>query len=87
MVHGSRSLAAAIDKGILVKINKSDKHEIYSNYGDQFIQIEKNTNQPISDLAKRTLDFIGVDESLKITIDSDIPNSSGLGSSACTALS
>ncbi len=82
VVHGSRSLAAAIDKGILVKINKSDKHEIYSNYGDRFIQIEKNTNQPISDLAKRTLDFIGVDESLKITIDSDIPNSSGLGSSS-----
>ncbi|MCP8307627.1 MAG: mevalonate kinase [archaeon] len=89
VVHGSLALAAAIDKGALVEAEAFEGIEIVSKaFG--FFSSKKGevppSLKPTLEAIKATLEFIGERKGVKVIIDSDLPISSGLGSSSAVAV-
>jgi mevalonate kinase len=89
VVHGSLALAAAIDKGALVEVEAFDDIRIVSKALGSFSSREGEVPpsiEPTLEAIKATLQFIGEKKGVKVTIDSDLPVSSGLGSSSAVAV-
>ncbi|MCP8315053.1 MAG: mevalonate kinase [archaeon] len=89
VVHGSLALAAAIDKGALVEAEAFEGIEIVSK-ALGFFSSKKGkvplSLRPTLEAIKATLEFIGERKGVKVIIDSDLPVSSGLGSSSAVAV-
>ncbi|MEM3517878.1 MAG: mevalonate kinase [Nitrososphaerales archaeon] len=89
VVHGSLALAAAIDKGVLVEAEAFEDIEIISKTFGSFSS--KNGKvppffEPTLEAIRATLKFIGEKKGVKLIIDSNLPISSGLGSSSAIAV-
>jgi mevalonate kinase len=89
VVHGSLALAAAIDKGALVQAEAFEGIEILSKtlgfYSSKKGQVPLSL-KPTLEAIKATLEFIGEKKGVRVMIDSDLPVSSGLGSSSAVAV-
>lgn len=89
VVHGSLALAAAIDKGALVEAEAFEGIEIISKALGSF-SLKKGEVpsffKPTLEAVKATLEFIGEKKGVKLIINSDLPVSSGLGSSSAVAV-
>ncbi len=89
VVHGSFALAAAIHKGALVTAETSDGIEVSSRELDL---VASNINKvplplkPTVEAIKATFEFLGEKKGIKVSINSDLPISSGLGSSSSVAV-
>ncbi|MCP8312469.1 MAG: mevalonate kinase [Candidatus Methylarchaceae archaeon HK02M1] len=88
VVHGSFALAAAIDKGALVKAEAFEDIEVKSKELGLVASDIKVPHplKPTIEAIKATLEFIGEKRGVKVEINSDIPASSGLGSSSAVAV-
>lgn len=89
VVHGSLALAAAIDKGALVEAEAFEGIEIISKNLGSFSSKKGEVPPPLKptlEVIKATLEFIGEKKGIKVIIDSDLPVSSGLGSSSAVAV-
>ncbi len=89
VVHGSLALATAIDKGALVQAEAFEDIEILSkalgSYSSKKRQVPLSL-KPTLEAIKATLEFIGEKKGVRVMIDSDLPVSSGLGSSSAVAV-
>lgn len=89
VVYGSYALAAAIDKVVKVDAKISDTTRVISkNLGLSGIFPNKvpHTLKPIVQVLQATLKYLGEKKNFLLTIDSNIPVGSGLGSSASVAV-
>ena len=90
VVHGALALAIALDKTVKVgaRIIESNHEVISKTFGSQFKirGLEAKGNFPALKTIERTLSFLGSNEKVSITIESEIPNASGLGSSSAVAV-
>ncbi len=90
VVHGALALAIALDKTVKVgaRIIESNHEVISKTFGSQFKirGLEAKRNFPALKTIERTLSFLGSNEKVSITIESEIPNASGLGSSSAVAV-
>jgi len=89
VVHGSLALVASIDRGALVEAEAFESIEIVSKALGSFSS--KKGEVPLSlkptlEAIKATLEFMGEKKGVKVVIDSDLPVSSGLGSSSAVAV-
>ena len=89
MVWGSTALAAAIDRKALAITEFADEDEIISeNYGTRS-KMASNVAKGLYPIAKAiyaTKEHVGSRRQIRVTISSDIPHSSGLGSSSAVAV-
>lgn len=89
VVHGSLALAAAIDKRALVEAEAFEGIEIVSK-ALGFFSLKKGkvppSLKPTLEAIKATLEYIGEKKGVRVIIDSDLPVSSGLGSSSAVAV-
>lgn len=89
VVWGSTALAAAIDKKAVAITELADEDEVISeDYGTRS-KIAHNIVKGLYPIAKAiyaTKEQIGSKKQVKITLRSDIPHSSGLGSSSAVAV-
>ncbi len=90
VVHGALALATALDKIVKVgaRITESN-HEVISKTSGTSFKIrdpEAKGTFPSLKTIERTLSFLGSNERVTITIESEIPNASGLGSSSAVAV-
>jgi mevalonate kinase len=89
VVHGSLALAAAIDRGVLVEAEAFEGIEIVSkNLGLSASGTKKEPLplKPILETIKATLEFVREKRGARVVINSDLPVSSGLGSSSAVAV-
>ena len=86
VVHGSNALAAAIDKTVKVYSETSDKNSILSRVDNQVFNIRIKPINPVSVVRKKILEYLNRKERIKITIESNIPRGSGLGSSSAISV-
>lgn len=88
VVHGSWALAAAIDKGALVEAEGHDDVEVISKALGMRASTTKvpPSLQPVVEAVKATQSYVGSKGGVKVLIDSDLPVSSGLGSSSAVAV-
>lgn len=90
VVHGALALAVALEKTVTVEARISEaSHEVISIASGKHFKIRaqgtKGTHLGFRTIEK-TLSFLGTNEKLKVTIGSQIPNASGLGSSSAVAV-
>jgi len=88
VVHGSFALVAAIDKGALAEAEIFEGIKVTSK---ELGLIASERKVPLSlrptvKAIKATLDFLGEKRGVKVSINSDLPVSSGLGSSSSVAV-
>ncbi len=89
VVHGSLALAAAIDKGSLVEAEAFEGVEIVSKALGSFSSKEGKvlpSLKPTLEVISATLEYLGEKKGIRVIIDSDLPVSSGLGSSSAVAV-
>ena len=86
VVHGSNALAAAIDKTVKVYSETSDKNSILSRVDNQVFNIRIKPINPVSVVRNKILEYLNRKERIKITIESNIPRGSGLGSSSAISV-
>ncbi|MBI2125783.1 MAG: mevalonate kinase [Thaumarchaeota archaeon] len=89
VVWGSTALAAAIDKSVTASAELANEDEIISeNYGTRS-KIAKGVGKGLYPIAKAiyaTKEHLSSKKQVRVTIKSDIPPSSGLGSSSAVAV-
>lgn len=86
VVHGSNALAATIDKTVKVYSETSDKNSILSRIDNRVYNTKMNPNNPVSVVRDETLEYLNQKGKIKITIESNIPRGSGLGSSSAVSV-
>ena len=86
VAHGSNALAAAIDKTVKVYSETSDKNSILSRVDNQVFNIRIKPINPVSVVRNKILEYLNRKERIKITIESNIPRGSGLGSSSAISV-
>ncbi|MGQ9718948.1 MAG: mevalonate kinase [Nitrososphaerales archaeon] len=89
VVHGSLALAAAIDRGALVEAEAFERIEVVSrNLGLSTLGTKKSPRplKPTLETIKVTREFVGERRGVRVVINSDLPVSSGLGSSSAVAV-
>ena len=86
VVHGSNALAAAIDKKVKVYSETSDKNSVLSRIDNQVFHTTMKPTNPVSVVRDKTLEYLNKKDKIKITIESDIPRGSGLGSSSAVSV-
>ena len=90
VVYGATALAAAINKGTTAKAEPSPKTTIYSK--DFGIQADLSTSsiperlKPLAAAITAVKEHLGEKRGVKLTIQSDLPPRSGLGSSSSSAV-
>jgi len=85
VVHGSFALAAAIDRGSTVRASLTDRSLISSKKLGLTAELPNKVPYrlaPLAEALKATLNYLEEKRTVKIEIESDIPVSAGLGSSA-----
>ena len=81
VVYGHPAVAVAIDAGVEVKLEASDKWEIKNDhYSNNFEEFQASKNPHIKHIISNVFHYSG--PPLKIKIESDLFSSAGLGSSA-----
>ena len=86
VVHGSNALAAAIDKTVTVYSEISHKNSILSRVDTQVFNARIKPINPVSVVRDKILEYFDRKEKIKITIESNIPRGSGLGSSSAISV-
>ena len=86
VVHGSNALAAAIDKTVTVYSEISHKNSILSRVDTQVFNARIKPINPVSVVREKILEYFDRKEKIKITIESNIPRGSGLGSSSAISV-
>ena len=86
VVHGGFALAAAINKFVKVTAEISSTTKIISKTISASQKNIDNQLQPLYNSLSKLADFLNETKNLKITIDSDIPYMSGLGSSGSVSV-
>ena len=86
VVHGGFDLAAAINKFVKVTAEISSTTKIISKTISGSQKNIDNQLQPLYNSLSKLADFLNETKNLKITIDSDIPYMSGLGSSGSVSV-
>lgn len=86
VVHGGFALAAAINKFVKVTAEISPTTKIISKTISGSQKHIDNQLQPLYNSLTKLTDFLNENRNLKITIDSDIPYMSGLGSSGSVSV-
>ena len=86
VVHGGFALAAAINKFVKVTAEISSTTKIISKTISGSQKNIDNQLQPLYNSLSKLADFLNETKNLKITIDSDIPYMSGLGSSGSVSV-
>jgi len=87
VVHGGFALAAAINKFVKVTAEISPTTKIISKTISGSQKNIDNQLQPLYNSLRKLTTFLNENRNLKITIDSDIPYMSGLGSSGSVSVS
>ena len=85
VVHGSYALAAAIDRGSTVRALQADRSLISSKKLGLTAELPDKVPYrltPLAEALKATLNYLGERSGVKIEMESDLPVSAGLGSSA-----
>ena len=85
VVHGSFALAAAIDRGAIVRASLTDRSLIYSKKLGLTAEIPNKVPYrlaPLAEALKATLNYLEERRGVKIEMESYLPVSAGLGSSA-----
>jgi mevalonate kinase len=88
VVHGSYALAAAIDRCSFATASLSERSLIISKdlgYSNSLDEVGTSL-EPLIKTLKATLDYLNENRGVKLEINSDIPLSAGLGSSASSAV-
>ncbi|MFC1755647.1 mevalonate kinase [Thermoproteota archaeon] len=89
VVHGSYALAAAIDRGAIARASLSDRTLIFSKTLGLNAELPDKVPYRLTSLAealKATLNYLDESRGLKIEIETNLPVSAGLGSSAAGAV-
>lgn len=89
VVHGTTSLAVAIDKRARVLVEESSQTRIISKDLGLVATLPREIPSamiPLIETLQAIFSFLGNKKKLQITIESEIPRSSGLGSSASVAV-
>ena len=89
VVHGSFALAAAIDRGVTVHASLSDQSSISSKKLGLTAELPNKIPYKLTPLAKAlkaTLNYLEENRKVKIEMESDLPFSAGLGSSAAGSI-
>ncbi|HEY4699899.1 MAG TPA: mevalonate kinase [Nitrososphaerales archaeon] len=89
VVHGSYALAAAINRGTTAQVTFSDRSIIISkNLGLKTNLVGRipRTLSPIVEVFKSTLNYLDEKRGIRLELESDIPISAGLGSSASASV-
>ncbi len=89
VVHGSYALAAAIDRGSIARASLSDHTSIFSKTIGLTAELPNKIPfrlTPLSEALKATLNYLEEKRNLKIEIETNLPISAGLGSSAAGAV-
>src|SRR5208283_3895354 len=80
VVHGGWALAAAVDRKVIVSVQKSERFAIRS---DRF-GLSRSALRPAARLVEAMAREFSFKPSLSVEIQSEIPDGAGLGSSAAT---
>jgi len=88
LVHGGRVLSTTIDRFVYVNVNRREAGLFNERYRLSYFEAEsvQSLDEIRNETARECLKLVPVDEPLHISTSSDVPASSGLGSSSSFAV-